>query len=616
MDITREGPAIGIDLGTTNSCVAVVEGNQVTIIHNDQGKFTTPSCIAFTESERLFGEAAKNQAPRNPTNTITDAKRLIGMRFSDPTVQSDIKFWPFRVVAGPKDRPMITVQYQGREMHYFAEEISSMILMKMRQIAEEYLGCPVTNAVITVPAYFNDSQRQATKDAGAIAGLNILRLTNEPTAAAIAYGFGQNDCSRRMKTVLVFDLGGGTVDVSLLIINKGRFEVKATAGDTHLGGEDFDNRMVDYFVEEFKMKHRLDISSNFRALRRLRTACESAKCSLSTAFEAQIHVDVLYEGIDFHSKISRVKFEELNKDLFEKCIDPVGICLKDANVDKESIDDVVLVGGSSRIPKVQMLLQDFFNGKELCKRIHPDEAIAYGAALEAAKLNGNACDQVWEKMQDLVLVDVTPLSLGVQVEDGEMFVIVPRNTPIPTKKEKAFTTYHDNQTTVSIKVYEGERPATFDNNLLGQFKLSGIRRAPRGIPRIIECFEIDENGILTVSAEDTSTQHKEKITITNDKGRLSKKEIDKMMREAEKHKAEDDKYRRRIKAKYQLENYIYEMNNAMVRVNFPPKDRTKIEDAIKRAMRWLERNQQAEPSAFERKLKELETLWNPLTLVG
>ncbi|XP_050250453.1 heat shock cognate 70 kDa protein-like isoform X3 [Quercus robur] len=611
-----EGPAIGIDLGTTYSCVAVWQNERVEIIVNDQGNRTTPSYVAFTPRERLVGDAAKNQVARNPTNSVFDAKRLIGRRFSDPLVQSDIKLWPFKVIESSGDKPMIVVNYKGEEKHFGAEEISSMVLKKMRETAEAYLGTTVKNAVVTVPAYFNDSQRKATKDAGGIAGMNVLHIINEPTAAAIAYGLDKIADSIGKRNVLIFDLGGGTADVSLLTIEKGVFEVKAVAGDTHLGGEDFDNRMVNHFVEIFKRQYKVDIGVNSKALRRLRTACEKAKRILSCAIETNIEVDSLYNGIDFFSTITRAKFAELNMDLFRKCVDIVDKCLSDAKMDKSCVDVVVLSGGSSRIPKVQQLLQDFFDGKELCKSINPDEAVAYGAAVQAAILTGMKN----EKLQDIVLLDVTPLSLGVEVVGEEMSIIIPRNTATPTEKVRNYTTVNDNQTSILFCVFEGERARTFDNNLLGLFTLPGIPPAPRGVASINVCFNIDINGILNVSAKEMTTGVMRNITITNDESRLSTEEIDRMVKDAETYKVEDDEYRKKVKAKADLENYAYNMRNTIndekIGAKLAPAAKKNIKDAVEQAIQWLDNLQLVDSELYDDKLKWLENICNPIRSYG
>ncbi|XP_047952092.1 heat shock cognate 70 kDa protein 2-like [Salvia hispanica] len=600
--------AIGIDLGTTYSCVAVWRHDRIEVIVNDQGNRTTPSYVAFTDTERLVGDAANNQAASNPINTVFDAKRLIGCKFSDPTVQIDMTFWPFKVIPNTSNKPMIVVNYKGEEKQFSAEEISSMVLSKMKGISETYLGSTVKDAVVTVPAYFNDSQRKATKDAGAIAGLNIIRIINEPTAAAIAYGLVEG-ATFVTKNVLIFDLGGGTFDASLVTIKAGVIEVKAIAGDTHLGGQDLDNRMVNHFIKEFRRKNGKDISRSPRAIRRLRTACERAKRILSSTFQTTIEIEALFEGIDFFTTISRAKFDELNMDLFSMCVEHVEMCLQDAEMEKSSIHDVVLVGGSSRIPKVQQLLQNLFNGKELCNSINPDEAVAYGAAVLAAKLSGDGNDTV----QNLVVLDVTPLSLGVHCDGDIMSVIIPRNTTIPTRRTQSFHTAYDNQTSVMIKVYEGERSRAFYNNLLGQFNLEGIPAAPRGVAKINECFDIDVNGIMTVSAEVTGTRVKKSITITNDNGRLSKEEVENMIMNAKKYKQEDEEHRKNVEAKNAVEDYAYNTRDTIRgAARLRRADKNKMEDAFESFIQWLELNKHAEADDFEDKMMELKTIFDPI----
>ncbi|KAL2140018.1 hypothetical protein VTI28DRAFT_4326 [Corynascus sepedonium] len=605
-------PAVGIDLGTTYSCVGVFREDRCEIIANDQGNRTTPSFVAFTDTERLIGDAAKNQVAMNPHNTVFDAKRLIGRKFTDPEVQADMKHFPFKVIERG-GKPVIEVEFKGEQKTFTPEEISSMVLTKMRETAESYLGGTVNNAVITVPAYFNDSQRQATKDAGLIAGLNVLRIINEPTAAAIAYGLDKKVEGER--NVLIFDLGGGTFDVSLLTIEEGIFEVKSTAGDTHLGGEDFDNRLVNHFVNEFKRKNKKDLSTNARALRRLRTACERAKRTLSSSAQTSIEIDSLFEGIDFYTSITRARFEELCQDLFRSTLQPVDRVLTDAKIDKSQVHEIVLVGGSTRIPRIQKLISDYFNGKEPNKSINPDEAVAYGAAVQAAILSGDTSSK---STNEILLLDVAPLSLGIETAGGMMTKLIPRNTTIPTKKSEVFSTFSDNQPGVLIQVYEGERQRTKDNNLLGKFELTGIPPAPRGVPQIEVTFDLDANGIMNVSALEKGTGKTNKIVITNDKGRLSKEEIERMLAEAEKFKAEDEAEAARVAAKNGLESYAYSLRNTIndpkVDEKLDASEKESLKTEIDKVVSWLDENQQATREEYEERQKELEGIANPIMM--
>jgi len=601
--------AIGIDLGTSMSCVAVRRNNKVEIIANDQGNRITPSIVAFNETERLVGEPAKNQAPMNPENTIYEIKRFMGKRFEERQVQNDIKLCSYKVVE-KEGNPVVDVQYMNERKQFRPEEISATILSYMKAQAEAYLGETVTDAVITVPAYFNDQSRQATKDAGTIAGLNVLRIINEPTAASIAYGLDKLS-DKDAKNICVVDLGGGTSDFSILTIDGGVFEVLATSGDSHLGGSDFDTRLVQYFTEEFKKKHKLDISNNSRALRRLRTACERVKKTLSVNNMAQIEVDSLMDGQDLNSSISRAKFEDICSDLFQRTIKPLDEVFKVAKIAKSDIHDVVLVGGTTRIPKIQELVKNYFNGKQLCNSINPDEAVAYGAAVMADSLKPNNSNT---QKDDFVLLDVCPLSLGLREGAENMVKIIERSTSIPVSKTKTFTTAVDNQPAVGIDIFEGERALVKDNNHIGHFLLDGIPPAPRGTLEIDVTFDVNTDGILTVSAVCKQNNKSHKIEITNDRNRLSKEQIEKMVEDAKKFKEEDEKILERNKSKQKLDQFMYGIENTLKdeKIQISSDDKEKIRQKMTEIKSWLDSTTNCTSKEVEEKYEELNAVYTPI----